>query len=979
MALPNEATTRKLAAVMFTDIKGFSKKMARNETAALELLRTHDALLRVIASKYEGKVVKSIGDSFMVDFASAVNAVKAAIDAQKRFWNFNKGKEELDMIEVRIGIHLGDVIVSADDMYGDGVNIASRIEAITEPNHICISSDIYNQIKNKIELKVFRMGNIRLKNIPDPVEVFEVLIDSIPELANPSATAKQAEAQQHGEDTAEAEAEEASSIEAAKKRGNTPVPQVEDTASQVEALYRKAEQLYNEGKISDAERTIDEIARIDPGYHAAVERKRSQEEKEKRVNEHYERAGTYIREGKFDLAEQEVKEIFQLFPLHGGAQQLQLQIEEERYRKTEEERNVRLDAERKSRDEKDKQVDDLARAAEEHIEKDELLEARESLQNIYALEPNFTAGERLEEKLRRAEAAKLERERQQAFLEEQKQRQDLLVQNQERQTERQQTRVRHRQEEGVEDTSGRFNMQYVVWIAGALAMMVLAYVSYPKVKRILFPGSASIVVMPFNIAPDDPQEDTLRHIIPTLLADDLSRIERISIVAPTKKNVQASDYPTIATDNQMRYVLHGSVKKSESGFTIDLRLYDNDQHSMLIAQKFDADYLTLNRVRRRIVQAILERVDMEGPAPEIPSPTTNVGAYENYLNGLYLLSKNSLSTLDEAQSDFEVSATLDSTFASSYTGLAQVRISRLNLEPNPNEGMLREAYDFAQKAMRLNPNEYTAYRCLAEISFLTRRFDKVDANIQKCLELQPDDAGCYGILARLDLVGGNYEHAYTNISRAKKRAPDDANLQVVLGLTEQFRRSNPEATAAFKQAIALGLSDSLITSRYLLHAWSAEEDYDSIVTYCQNILKQYPGNYRAYYWISRAFQMKPSITDFKNWSEKGIALLRAYLDKNPDDATGHAYLALLLARNGKSDDSETEMSNAVALAPKSSEILFLHANMHAIQRKSDLAVSSLKEALSQDFNFSEILNPDFVLMRNDASFTSAITRSLGLK
>src|SRR5512135_1792878 len=98
-----DAGSRKLAAVMFTDIKGFSMKMAQNETAAFELLRTHDALMRVIASKFEGKVVKSIGDSFMVDFASAVNAVKAAIDAQKRFWTFNNGKSDFDRIEIRIG------------------------------------------------------------------------------------------------------------------------------------------------------------------------------------------------------------------------------------------------------------------------------------------------------------------------------------------------------------------------------------------------------------------------------------------------------------------------------------------------------------------------------------------------------------------------------------------------------------------------------------------------------------------------------------------------------------------------------------------------------------------------------------------------------------------------------------------------------------------------------------------------------------
>jgi class 3 adenylate cyclase len=285
MALSKDAATRKLAAVMFTDIKGFSKKMAQNETAAFELLRTHDALMRVIASKFEGKVVKSIGDSFMVDFASAVNAVKAAIDAQKRFWTFNRGKSEFDKIEVRVGIHLGDVMISGDDMYGDGVNIASRIEAITEPSRICISADIYNQVKNKMDVKVYRMGEMRFKNIPDPVEVYEVLIDAIPELALPSRTAQQALAQKPVEDAGEFEADEAKSVEAAKKRGSTPVPQVQDTASQVESLYKKAEELYNEGKISEAERIIDEIAKIDPGYHAAMERKKEEEDKERQVHE----------------------------------------------------------------------------------------------------------------------------------------------------------------------------------------------------------------------------------------------------------------------------------------------------------------------------------------------------------------------------------------------------------------------------------------------------------------------------------------------------------------------------------------------------------------------------------------------------------------------------------------------------------------------------------------------------------------------
>ena len=120
-----EVETRKLTAIMFTDIKGFSKKMAQNEAVAFELLKTHDALLRVLAAKFDGRVIKSIGDSFMIDFASAVNAVRCAIEAQKRFSHFNKDKAELDKIEIRVGIHLGDVIIRDEDIIGDGVNIAS--------------------------------------------------------------------------------------------------------------------------------------------------------------------------------------------------------------------------------------------------------------------------------------------------------------------------------------------------------------------------------------------------------------------------------------------------------------------------------------------------------------------------------------------------------------------------------------------------------------------------------------------------------------------------------------------------------------------------------------------------------------------------------------------------------------------------------------------------------------------------------------
>jgi class 3 adenylate cyclase/cytochrome c-type biogenesis protein CcmH/NrfG len=976
MALSKDGGTRKLAAVMFTDIKGFSKKMAQNESAAFELLRTHDALMRVIASKFEGKVVKSIGDSFMVDFPSAVNSVKAAIDAQKRFWTFNKGKSEFDKIEVRMGIHLGDVMISGDDMYGDGVNIASRIEAITEPTRICISADIYNQVKNKMDLKVSRMGEMQLKNIPDPVEVYEILIDSIPELATPSKTAQEALAQKPVEDVADSEADEAKSVEAAKKRGSTPVPQVQDTASQVESLYKKAEQLYNEGKIGEAEQIINDIAKIDPTYYAAVERKKEEEEKERQVNEHYEKAGTFLREGKFDLAEQEVKNIFQMYPLHVGAQQLQLQIEEERYRKTEEERNQRLDLERKDREEKDRQVDELTKKIEEHVEKEEIPEARELLQRIYALNPNFTAGERIEEKLRRAEAAKLERERQQAYIAEEKQREELIAQNQERQQEREQQRVRH-QHEPVEPS--QFNTTRIVWISAIVVLVIVAYFVYPQVKRTFFPVSASIAFTPLNGPQSDQGDDPLQFTIPTLLAQDLAHIERVQVVIPTKAGSHVADYTKIAGDLKVRYVLHGTVTRSELGFSLNLRLFDRGQNADVFSRKFDSDYLSLNRTRRQIVEAVLEATNMEATSPAIPAPAANALAYEKYLSGLALLHLTSLTSLEQANRKFQESSAIDSTFGPAYAGMADVRIAQYMNQVVPDDNLLVEAFDLSQKTLRLNPDDAFAYRDLATISFLTRRFDKVSPNVEKSLVLQPQDAQSYGILSQLAIVQGDYDVALQNALQAVHIMPDDPSLQLVLGIAEQFKGAFGDAVNAFNQAISLGLPDSLITARYLLNAWSAQEDYSQAIQYYQNRVKDYPNDYRYYYWISRAYQMKPSINDFKEWSEKGRKILSDHIDKNPGDAVAHAYLALFLSREGKAEDGQAAMNTAVVLAPNSADILFRQSDMYAIQKKDSLAIVSLRAALDRNFSFPEILSPDFALLRNDISFTSAIIRKKDVK
>jgi len=157
---------RKLSAIMFTDMKGFSKEVGKNETVTLRKLWRYEKAIKEIIKEHDGRVVKTIGDAMMGDFDSAVNAVNCAIAIQK----FLK-KEDMTL---RIGIHLGDVVHKGGDIFGDGVNIASRIESITAPGEIYISEEVYRQVKGKISAEFEDLGRKKLKNIETHVRAYKV-------------------------------------------------------------------------------------------------------------------------------------------------------------------------------------------------------------------------------------------------------------------------------------------------------------------------------------------------------------------------------------------------------------------------------------------------------------------------------------------------------------------------------------------------------------------------------------------------------------------------------------------------------------------------------------------------------------------------------------------------------------------------------------------------------------------------------------
>ena len=169
MATPPEtqATTpkRELAAIMFSDIAGYTAIMGRDEERAMRALAEHRALLRMLLPKFNGRMLGEIGDGTLTSFHSASEAVNCARQAQAAL------KDSPDL-QLRIGIHLGDVLFTDDNAWGDGVNIASRIHALAVPGSICVSASVYDEIRNKPGMVAKNLGQKRLKNVSRPIGVY---------------------------------------------------------------------------------------------------------------------------------------------------------------------------------------------------------------------------------------------------------------------------------------------------------------------------------------------------------------------------------------------------------------------------------------------------------------------------------------------------------------------------------------------------------------------------------------------------------------------------------------------------------------------------------------------------------------------------------------------------------------------------------------------------------------------------------------
>jgi adenylate cyclase len=174
-ALATERVERRLAAILAADVAGYSRLMGADEEGTLARLKAHRReLIDPEIGEHKGRIVKTTGDGMLVEFASVVDAVRCAVEVQQAMPERNAGVAADNRIELRIGINLGDVIVEGDDLYGDGVNIAARIEALTDAGAVFVSNTVLDHVRDRLPFVFEDLGEQHVKNIARPVRVYRL-------------------------------------------------------------------------------------------------------------------------------------------------------------------------------------------------------------------------------------------------------------------------------------------------------------------------------------------------------------------------------------------------------------------------------------------------------------------------------------------------------------------------------------------------------------------------------------------------------------------------------------------------------------------------------------------------------------------------------------------------------------------------------------------------------------------------------------
>src|SRR5262252_394291 len=165
---------RRLTTILCADVHGYSRLMETDEAGTLATLRNYRAAMTGLVERHDGRIVNTWGDAVIAEFASVVEAVQCAVEIQQEVSNQDSGLPQADRMRFRIGINLGDVMVDGSDIYGDGVNIAARLQEFAEPGDVVVSGSVYDQVHNKLSLGFDCLGQQQMKNLVAPVMSYRV-------------------------------------------------------------------------------------------------------------------------------------------------------------------------------------------------------------------------------------------------------------------------------------------------------------------------------------------------------------------------------------------------------------------------------------------------------------------------------------------------------------------------------------------------------------------------------------------------------------------------------------------------------------------------------------------------------------------------------------------------------------------------------------------------------------------------------------
>jgi adenylate cyclase len=175
------ASVRRLTAILAADVAGYSRLMGADEEGTHDRLKAHlSELVNPKIAEHRGRVVKNTGDGFLAEFSSVVAAVRCAVEVQRRMAEANAATPLENRIEFRVGINLGDVIAEGDDIFGDGVNVAARLEALAEPGGVLVSNTVHDHVRDRLPFAFEDLGEQQVKNIARPVRAYRVRDRAVP-------------------------------------------------------------------------------------------------------------------------------------------------------------------------------------------------------------------------------------------------------------------------------------------------------------------------------------------------------------------------------------------------------------------------------------------------------------------------------------------------------------------------------------------------------------------------------------------------------------------------------------------------------------------------------------------------------------------------------------------------------------------------------------------------------------------------------